>query len=103
MYRHTDQEPNKFKAVGMWGFDRDSDKFLMLLHDNFGGARLFLSDGWQGEKIVFQRGALLTTPPVQERFTFAREAADAFRMTYETSRDGKTWQLGDSLLFRKIH
>jgi hypothetical protein len=47
-------------------------------------------------------GALLAPPPMQERFTFAREAIDACRMTYETSRDGKAWQLGDFLLFRKI-
>ncbi|HLN98198.1 MAG TPA: DUF1579 family protein [Pyrinomonadaceae bacterium] len=100
-YRHTDRAPNKYKATGMWGFDRDSERFLMLVTDNFGGARLFVSDGWLDGRIVFNSARLLAVSPMQERFTFARESANTFRMTYETSRDGNTWRLGDYLIFRR--
>src|SRR6267154_2791130 len=96
-YRHTDRLPNKYKARGMWGFDRESGKFVMLLSDNFGGARLFVSDGSADDKIVFNRERLLAVLLVEERFTFARESANSFRMTYETSRDEKAWRLGDYL------
>src|SRR5205814_5847155 len=70
-YSHTDRLPNKYKARGMWGFDRESGKFVMLLNDNFGGARLFVSDGWADDKIVFNRERLLAALSVEERFTFA--------------------------------
>ena len=73
----------------------------MLLSNNFGGARLFVSDGWADGKIVFNRERLLTALSVAERFTFARESASSFRMTYETSRDEKAWRVGDYLTFKR--
>lgn len=73
----------------------------MLVNDNFGGARLFVSDGWLEGRIVFNSENLLTRSSVLERFTFARESASTFRMSYETSQDGKTWRLGDYLIFRR--
>lgn len=100
-YHHTDRAPNKYKARGMWGFERNSGKFVMLVNDNFGGARLFVSDGWLEGRIVFNSENLLTRSSVLERFTFARESASTFRMSYETSQDGKTWRLGDYLIFRR--
>jgi len=100
-YSHTDRLPNKYKARGMWGFDRESGKFVMLLSNNFGGARLFVSDGWADGKIVFNRERLLAALSVAERFTFARESASSFRMTYETSRDEKAWRVGDYLTFKR--
>ncbi|HYX30035.1 MAG TPA: hypothetical protein VE863_15950 [Pyrinomonadaceae bacterium] len=100
-YSHNDRAPNKYKARGMWGFERNSGRFVMLLNDNFGGARLFVSDGWLDGRIVFNSEKLLVLSSVQERFTFARESATTFRMTYEISRDGKTWRIGDYLIFRR--
>jgi len=100
-YRHTDRPPNRYKALGVWGIDKDSGRLLMLVNDNFGGARLFMSDGWLNGKIVFQKATLVTPVTNQERFTFERKAKDSFRMTYEVSADGKTWRLGDYLNFIK--
>ena len=73
----------------------------MLLNDNFGGARLFVSDGWSDGKIVFNSERLLAVLSMEERFTFARESAGSFRMTYETNRDEKAWRLGDYLTFKR--
>ena len=54
-YRHTDSAPNKYKALGVWGYERSSSKFAMMVNDNFGGMRLFLSEGWAIGKIVFEK------------------------------------------------
>ena len=103
MYRHTDRAPNKYKAVGMWGFETKSRRFMMTVNDNFGGARRFSSDGWTNGKVVFEKIVDDVAPAssIRERFTFERQDADTFKMTYETSQDGKTWRLGDYLVFKR--
>ena len=103
MYRHTDRPPNQYKAVGMWGFENKSGRFLMTVNDNFGGARRFASDGWVNGKVVFEKIVDDVAPAanIRERFTFERQDADTFRMTYETSQDSKNWRLGDYLVFKR--
>ncbi|MBS0214993.1 MAG: DUF1579 family protein [Proteobacteria bacterium] len=105
-YRHADRAPNSYKAQGFWGYERTSHAFVMVLADNFGGARLFSSDGWKDDKLVFEgRGAISPSPSsgtsARERFTFAKQSADEFRMSYETSKDGTAWRLVDSLTFKR--
>ena len=53
MYSHQDRSPNKYKSLAMWGFERGSGKFVMIVQDNFGGTRRFESDGWKDGKVVF--------------------------------------------------
>jgi hypothetical protein len=107
IYRHADRPPNRYKALGVWGFEYSSKTFTMILNDNFGGSRLFSSDGWRDGKIIFfKQGAISPQKGVapaqnQERFTFERQADQAFKMTYEVSKDGVTWRLGDYLIFKK--
>jgi len=108
VYHHTDRVPNSYKALGVWGFEYTSKTFVMILNDNYGGARLFSSVGWRESKIVFlkqgtispQTGAV-AQPQNQERFTFERQSDDAFKMTYEVSKDGASWRVGDYLIFKK--
>lgn len=107
-YHHTDRAPSTYKSSGLWGFEYSSKRFVMILADNFGGARLFSSDGWTGSKIVFLKsGAIipeasdLKQPVRQERFTFEKQNNDEFKMTYEFSQDGNIWKLGDYLVFTK--
>ena len=100
-YRHTDRAPNNYQVFGTWGFDRESGKFVMLASDNSGGARLFISEGWKDGKIVFLKDALLAPITFYERFTFEKQSGDVFKMTYESSRDGQQWHLGDYLIFKK--
>ena len=109
VYRHHDLAPNQYQALGLWGFEAVSKTFVMVVNDNFGGSRLFSSEGWTNGKIVFRKAALITPqsdarlnpPTTQERFTFERQTDDSFKMTYESSRDGASWQLGDYLVFKK--
>ena len=97
-YRHIDRAPNKYKAAGMWGFERASDSFVMTVNDSFGGARTFTSIGWQDGKVVFDRHGSGTK---LERFSFLRVADDGFKMTYETSDDGAAWKMIDYVVFTK--
>jgi hypothetical protein len=94
----------------MWGFEYASKRFVMVINDNFGGARQFSSEGWQNGKVVFEKIVIpsLPTNPAstpaaarQERFTFERQDADMLKMTYETSNEGKIWRLGDYLVFKR--
>ena len=100
-YRHTDRAPNSYKTFGTWGFDRESGKFVMLASDNSGGARLFISEGWKDGKIVFLKNSLLAPVTFYERFTFEKQSDKTFKMTYESSRDGQQWRLGDYLIFER--
>jgi hypothetical protein len=110
VYRHTDRAPNSYKALGMWGDEYASKKFIMVINDNFGGARLFSSEGWHDGKIVFLRQNTLAPQTGaaaqsgnQERFTFERQTDETFKMTYEVSKDGANWRMGDYLIFKKKH
>jgi hypothetical protein len=106
VYRHTDRPP-RYKALGMWGFENTSKRFIMVINDNFGGARRFSGEGWINGKVAFEKVAdyplpvNAAPPPTRERFTFERQDADTFKMTYEISQDGKNWHLGDYLIFKR--
>jgi hypothetical protein len=99
---HADVPPNSYKATSYWGVDAGTGQFVCSVFDNFHGHRSFSSSGWAGDRLV------LTTPSFAagagtyyEHFVFERQSGTQFRMTYETSRDGIAWQMGDSLLFSK--
>lgn len=101
LYSHQDRAPNKYKAMGMWGFERASNKFVMILQDNFGGARHFESDGWKDGKVVFVNNVTTPTISYLERFTFERQSEKSFKMTYEINKSGSEWKLGDYLVFTR--
>lgn len=99
LYRHTDKAPNKYKALGLWGYEAASGKLLMTVNDSFGGARRFESEGWADGKVVFLKPAGAAPGARHERFTFERLAPQRFKMSYESSADGTTWRLVDHLVF----
>jgi hypothetical protein len=105
VYTHRDRLPNRFKAIGMWGYEATSKQLIMTVNDSFGGARMFSSIGWADGKVIFANNMVVapaaTPPGRQERFTFERQGPRQFRMTYETSTDGNVWRLGDWVVFLK--
>ena len=101
LYSHQDLAPNKYRAMGMWGFERLSGKFIMILQDNFGGSRKFESDGWIDGKVTFVNNVVTSTRNYSERFVFERLSVKSFKMSYEVKKDGKEWRLGDYLIFRR--
>jgi hypothetical protein len=101
-YEHTDQLPNRYKSVSMWGLDGTTGQFVAYAFDNFHGHRKFVSDGWKEGKLILtthefypQRGIVF------QHFIYEKLSGSSFRMTYETSKDGITWKLGDFLVFNK--
>jgi hypothetical protein len=99
---HADLPPNDYKATSYWGVDGSSGQFVAIIFDNFHGHRNFGSSGWAAGRLVlttqnFAPGA----GTYFEHFIYERQSDTQFRMTYENSRDGITWHMGDSLLFTK--
>jgi hypothetical protein len=101
-YEHIDRLPNRYKALSMWGIDGASGQFVAYSFDNFHGHRKFASDGWREGKLILatnefypQRGLLF------QHFIYERLSEKSFKMTYETSKDGISWKLGDYLTFTK--
>ena len=99
---HTDKAPGKYKAMLMWGCERQTGEFVAYNFDNFQGHRQFTSDGWKDGKLV-----LITSKDnpnggkFHEHFIYEKLSADSFKMTYETSRDGTTWKMCDYLIFKR--
>lgn len=99
---HADVPPNSYKATSYWGVDAGTGQFVCSIFDNFHGHRSFASSGWADGRLVLTAQSF--APGVGsylEHFIFERISDSQFRMTYETSRDGIAWQMGDSLLFTK--
>jgi len=94
---HIDMAPNKYRSVSMWGWDKNESKMVAYVFDNFSGHRKFTSEGWVDGKLVliYQDGKLF------QRFTYEKQSATAFKMSYEVSNDGKEWRVIDWLLFER--
>jgi hypothetical protein len=99
-YTHTDRPPNRYRALGYWGTDRETGNFVMLLVDIGGGARLFTSQGWKNGAVTFERAPLPGQGEHAERFRFEKQSEASFRMTYEV-RAGDSWRLGDFIVCKK--
>jgi hypothetical protein len=83
---HRDRPPGQYKADAYWGPD------VAYVFDNFHGHRSF-SSSWNAGRLVLATA--------YEHFIYEKISPTQFRMTYETSRDGTMWRLGDSLLFSR--
>jgi hypothetical protein len=101
VYEHRDVPPNSYKATSMWGVD-GTGQFVAFTFDNFHGHRQWLSRGWSGGKLVLTTGNYSSPGgTVFEHFIYERLSATQFKMTYEISGNGITWQLGDWLVFTR--
>ena len=97
-----ERAPNKYHFIALWSFDSATGNLMMFLADD-SGAELFRSEsgGWEDNKIVFQSASELKVNSALVRFTFERKSNDSFLATYEMSRDGKTWRIGDTQTFTR--
>lgn len=105
-YTHVDHPPGRYRAQATWGY-ADPTHFVMTLHDNFGGARVFSSEGWCDGRIVFDKQldlAQLKPEPKgaeRERFVFERTEGNRLKMTYERGTEAGDWRMVDSLTFER--
>jgi hypothetical protein len=100
--KHKEYEPYTYQYTGLWSFDASTGDIVMLAATNRnGGARLFKSKGLDNNKIIFQGVAELKGTFAFEKFTFELVSATTFNATYEWSKDGLTWNIGDQQVFTK--
>lgn len=102
MVEHTDKAPNKFKAIAMWGIDATSGQFIAYAFDNFHGHRQFASDGWKNGKLILTTNVYTAKSGLLfQHFIYEQLSDKSFKMTYEVSKDGITWKMGDYLVFTR--
>ena len=102
VYEHADRPPNGYKATSMWGVDGGTGEFVAYVFDNFHGHRQFVSNGWKEGKLLLSHQAITPQGVVYfEHFIYERLSGTQFKMTYETSLDGMSWQMGDWLVFTR--
>lgn len=94
--REQEDRPNTFAYLGSITLDSQRGALVMLMAgNNSGGARLFRSDGATRQQVVFVADPALHAWFGLERLTFARIGDKRLSSTYEFSRDGLHWTVGD--------
>lgn len=99
-----ERAPNTYEFIALWSFEPVTGNLVMLMTSGRNsGAQIFRtpSRAWQDGKIVFQSSTEMTGGSSLERFTFERKSDASFAVTYEMSRDGKTWHTGDTQVFTR--
>jgi hypothetical protein len=100
---HQDVPPNNYKATNYWGTDPSTGEFVGYTFNNFNGHRGWSSTGWSGGRLVLSGSSHSASyGNFYEHFIYERLGPDQFRMTWESSRDSVTYQLGDSLRFTRV-
>jgi hypothetical protein len=72
LFRHDDKPPFAYHALSEWGWDAERKQFLMTAQDSAGGARLFTSQGWNSNQLLWDGDTLGATADPGQRFTFAK-------------------------------
>jgi hypothetical protein len=93
-FRHDDTPPFNYHALSEWGWDSGQKKFVMTVQDNFGGARVFYSSGWNSTQLQWEGDAMGVSAPTQ-RFTFERVDDRHFKVSYFTLKNN-VWSRMDS-------
>lgn len=96
-FRWDDDAPNQFHALELWGFDKTAKKFLNSIHDNFGGARLFDSPGWEEDMLTWTGDKLAPASDAAQRFVIERKSNAEFVISWQVRKMGADWATGDRL------
>lgn len=95
LVKHHDDTspPAMYHALEAWGYDAKSGRYNATILDNFGGARLFSSEGWKDDRLVWT-----SAPEVKpaQRFVYVREAPQGLRIDWEVAK-GDSFVVGDTL------
>lgn len=102
IFEHIDILPNNYKSISMFSVDYMSGQFIAYTFDNFQGHRKFVSNGWNDGKLILTTNEYYPQKGlVFQHFIYERVSERNFKMSYETSKDGINWKLGDFLVFTK--
>jgi len=95
LVKHHDDTspPAMYHALEAWGYDAKNTRYNAAILDNFGGARVFSSDGWKDGRLVWT-----SAPEVKpaQRFIYAHEANQGLRIDWEVLK-GDSYVVGDTL------
>ena len=95
---HDDTSPPAlYHAIEAWGYDAKANRYNATILDNFGGARMFSSEGWTKDSLVWT-----SAPELQpaQRFVYARLGQRQLRIDWEVERKG-AWVVGDTLTCKR--
>lgn len=95
LLKHHDDTspPSLYHAVEAWGYDAKANRYNATILDNFGGTRLFSSEGWTKEGLAWTSA---TEVKPTQRFVYVRLGKDRLRVDWEVERNG-AWVVGDTL------
>lgn len=101
VFRWDDKAPNRFHAVEFWGYNKAAKHFSNFVYDNFGGARLFESKGWDADTLTWS-GDMLSPPSgaeaqLNQRFVLERKSPKEFVISYDTHKPQADWSTMDRL------
>ena len=101
VFRWDDKAPNRFHAVEFWGYNKAAKHFSNFVYDNFGGARLFESKGWDADTLTWS-GDMLPPPSgaeaqLNQRFVLERKSPKEFVISYDTHKPQADWSTMDRL------
>jgi hypothetical protein len=95
---HDDLPPNMFHAIEVWNYSPTDKRFNDAIADNFGGVRIFVSDGWNGA--AFTWSSAPDVKPMQQ-FVYTRLSDSSMRVDWRVSKDGTRYVVGDTLTCTK--
>jgi hypothetical protein len=95
---HDDVPPATFHAIEAWNYSAADKRFNDAIADNFGGVRIFVSDGWNGD--VFTWSSAPEVKPMQQ-FVYTRLSSTSMRVDWQVSKDGTHYVVGDTLTCTK--
>jgi hypothetical protein len=95
---HDDLPPNAYHAIETWNYASADKRFNDAIADNYGGVRLFSTDGWHDGVLTWSSAAGVT--PVQQ-FVYTRLSATSMRVDWQVSKDATHYTIGDTLTCTK--
>lgn len=95
-----DTYPDGNQDVGFLGFDAATKRWKNLSVDGYGNAHVVTTEGWQGERLVFEADFSILGVGAHLRQTLERTSPDTFRFTNEERIGGK-WVPVDAYAYRR--
>ena len=86
LFRHDDKPPHNYHALAEWGWDEPGTRFVSTVQDSSGGTRLFYSQGWHGEQLTWEGGAI--GGDIDQQFLFEKLSQQQFRISYSVRKSG---------------
>lgn len=97
--RHVDNPPHRYKALELWRYDAAVNRFRVLIFDNSGGVRRYVSPGWQNDTLILNNTA---ASGYIDRFVFKRHGNANYRVTYAAKTGAGKWKTGDTLICKRV-